>query len=200
MKSSRKGKDYLEKKKKTQEIATVQVGVVEAEEGRLKRLKGRTLPLLIQTSSNAEELINAALEKHSKHFKQFNKHAEYLLLYADHSIVKTLPGSPKDFILSEYKKDLGKSYSKIYFHLCSKTDFERVADFADTDDDELVPQLEVKDAIEISDDDKYEKKTPEAVCPSCFKKFPVNLIETHANVCIDNRFDPIGDVSDRELF
>jgi hypothetical protein len=62
-----------EKKKKPQEAATVQVGVVEADDGRLKRLKGRTLPLLVQTSSNAEDLTSAAMEKHSKHFKQFKK-------------------------------------------------------------------------------------------------------------------------------
>ena len=108
----------------------------------MKRLKGRTLPLLVQTSSNADDLLNATVEKHSKHFKQFTKHAEYVLLY---------PGSLQDFILSEYKKDLGKAYSKIYFYLCSKTDFEIVAGFGDTDSDgdELVPQLEVKDAVEM---------------------------------------------------
>ena len=90
------------------------------------------------------------------------KDVEYVLLYADHSIVKTLPGSCKDFILNEYKKELGKVYSKIYFYLCSKTDFERVAEYADTDDDELAPQLEMTDTIEVSDDDKCEKKTVEA--------------------------------------
>ncbi len=197
---SRSDQMRSEKKKKPQEAATVQVGVVEADDGRLKRLKGRTLPLLVQTSSNAEDLTSAATEKHSKHFKQFKKDVEHVLLYADHSIVKTLPGSCEDFILNEYKKELGKVYSKIYFYLCSKTDFERVADYADTDDDELAPQLEMTDTIEVSDDDKCEKKTVEAACPSCFKKFPIDVIETHANVCIDNRFDPIGDVSDSELF
>ena len=191
--SSRSDQMRSEKKKKPQEVATVQVGVVEDDDGRLKRLKGRTLPLLVQTSSNAEYLTSAAMEKHSKYFKQFKKDA-------DHSIVKTLPGSCKDFILNEYKKDLGKVYSKIYFYLCSKTDFEMVADYADTDDDELAPQLEMTDTIEVSDDDKCEKKTVEAACPSCFRKFPIDVIETHANVCIDNRFDPIGDVSDSELF
>ena len=117
----------------------------------MKRLKGRTLPLLVQTSSNADDLLNAAVEKHSKHFKQFTKHAEYVLLYPDTSQVCKLPGSLQDFILFEYKNDLGKAYSKIYFYLCSKTDFEIVAGFGDTDSDgdELVPQLEVKDAVEM---------------------------------------------------
>jgi hypothetical protein len=46
---------HSEKKKKTQEVATVQVGVVEAEEGRPKRLKGRTYhyqfrPVVMQTT------------------------------------------------------------------------------------------------------------------------------------------------------
>ena len=179
----------------------VQVGVVEAAGGRLKRLKGRTLPLLVQTSYNAEELLNAAVEKHAKHFKQFSKFADYVLLYPDTSQVGKLPGSLKEFTLHDYKKDLGKAYSKIYFYLCSKTDFEMVADFADTetDDDDLVSQLEIKDPVEISDNCNKEKKMPEAVCPFCFKKFPIDVIDTHANFCIDNRFDPIGDVSDTEL-
>ena len=191
-----------EKKKKTPEAVTVQVGIVEAEGARLKRLKGRTLPLQIHNSSNAANLLNAAVEKHSKHFKQFSKHAEYVLLYPDTSQVITLPGSLKEFSLSDYKRDLGKAYSKIYFYLCSKTDFEMVAEFTDaeTDDDELVSQLEVKEAIEIHDNDQHKKKTPEAVCPSCFRKFPMDVIDTHANLCIGNRFDPIGDVSDTELF
>ena len=86
------------KKKKTQEAVTVKVGVIEAADGRLKRLKGITLPLLVQTSSNADDLLNAAVEKHSKHFKQFTKHAEYVLLYPDTSQVCKLSGSLQDYI------------------------------------------------------------------------------------------------------
>ena len=142
-------------------------------------------------------MLNAAVEKHSKHFKQFSKHAEYVLLHPDTSQVITLPGSLKELSLSDYKRDLGKAYSKIHFYLCSNTDFEMVAE---TDDDELVSQLEVKEATEIHDNDQHKKKTPEAVCPSCFRKFPMDAIDTHGNLCIDNRFDPIGDVSDTELF
>jgi hypothetical protein len=71
---------------------------------------------------------------------------DYLLLYHDHSIVQRLPGSSEDFVLSEYKKDLGKPYSKIYFYLCGKIDLERVKDFAETesDDDILMPRGEEK--------------------------------------------------------
>lgn len=198
---SRTNQMLSDKKKKTQEAATVQVGVFEAADGKLKRLKGRTLPLLVQTSSNTDDLLNAAVEKHSKHFKQFSKHAEYVLLYPDTSQVCKLPGSLQDFSLSEYKKDLGKAYSKICFYLCSKTDFEMVAEVVDTDTDgdELVPQLEIKDAVKIRENDQHEKKTAEAMCPSCFMKFPIDVIDTHANFCIDNRFDPIGDVSDALL-
>ena len=83
-------------------------------------------------------MLKAATEKHTKHFKQFNKFSDYILLYADHSIVHSLPGSSQDFVLSEYKKDLGKPYSKIYFYLCDKIDFERVKDFADTESDDVM--------------------------------------------------------------
>ncbi|CAB3978943.1 G2 M phase-specific E3 ubiquitin- ligase-like [Paramuricea clavata] len=198
------------KKAKSNEEVKVQVGVLEADGGKLKRLKGRTLPLVIASSCNADNLLKAAIEKHAKHFKQFDKYADYLLLYHDHSIVQRLPGSSEDFVLSEYKKDLGKPYSKIYFYLCCKIDLERVKDFAETesDDDILMPRGEEKkqtvkleSAINISDDDEERKsfQSPETSCPTCFRMFPFDQIEAHANICADNHIDPIGYVSDDNL-
>lgn len=198
------------KKAKSNEEVKVQVGVLEADGGKLKRLKGRTLPLVIASSCNADNLLKAAIGKHTKHFKQFDKYADYLLLYHDHSIVQRLPGSSEDFVLSEYKKDLGKPYSKIYFYLCGKIDLERVKDFAETesDDDILMPRGEEKkqtvkleSAIDISDDDEERKsfQSPETSCPTCFRMFPFDQIEAHANICADNHIDPIGYVSDDNL-
>lgn len=48
---------------------TVQIGVVELEDDKLKKLKGRTLPLMIKSSCNAQDLLHAAVEKQAKHFK-----------------------------------------------------------------------------------------------------------------------------------
>ena len=54
-----------------------------------------------------------------------------------------------------------------------------VAEFddTDTDGDELLPKLEMKGAVEM----QRNKKTAEASCPSCFMKFPIDVIDTHAN-------------------
>jgi hypothetical protein len=64
------------KKAKSNEEVKVQVGVLEADGGKLKRLNGRTLPLVIASSCNADNLLKAAIEKHTKHFKQFDKYAD----------------------------------------------------------------------------------------------------------------------------
>ena len=89
-----------------------------------ERLKGRTLLLVVRSNCNVQDLLEAAKEKQAKHFRQFGKHFEYFLLYPYNSIVQKLPGSSDNFVLSEYKKDLSKPYSKIYFYLCSKRDLE----------------------------------------------------------------------------
>ena len=198
------------KKAKTNEEVKVQVGVLEADGGKLKRLKGRTLPLVITCCCNASDLLKAAIDKQTKHFKQFNKHADYFLLYPDYSIVHKLPGSSEDFVLNDYKKDLGKPYSKIHFYLCDKLDFEKVQDFADTEsDDEILMPIGkekkeivcLESAISISDDDEKTNsfQVPTTSCPTCFKMFPFDQIEVHANVCADNHIDPIGNVSDDDL-
>lgn len=42
----------------------------------------------------------------------------YVLLYPDCSEVIRVPGSEKPFKLAEYKKELGKPYSRITFYIC----------------------------------------------------------------------------------
>ncbi len=60
---------------------------MEEDEGKLKRLKGRTLPLVVRSNCNVQDLLEAAKEKQAKHFRQFGKHFGYFLLYPDNSIV-----------------------------------------------------------------------------------------------------------------
>ena len=157
-------------------------------------------------------MLKPATDKHTKHFKQFNKFSDYILLYADHSIVHSLPGSSQHFVLSEYKKDLGKPYSKIYFYLCDKIDFERVKDFAGTESDDAmmmapcdkktdIASLETTISINISDDDQGGNsfQASQISCPTCFEMFPFDQIKAHANICADNPIDLIGYVSDDNL-
>ena len=199
------------RKAKTDEEVKEHVGVVELEDGKLKRLKGRTLPLMIKPSCHVEEFLQAAVEKHTRHFKQYNKYDEHILLYPDHTKIQKLPGSSADFTLSDYKKELCKPYSKLHFWVCSKLDYERSKESVDSESDEgnsMFYDKEKKEShagvvttIEIRDDDDRSKssKTSEMACPTCFQMFPLQQIETHANTCAEIWIDAIGEVSDEAL-
>lgn len=90
-------------------------------------MKGRTLPVTANVAIDASSMLQVAIEKHAKHFQLFNTACKYVLLYPDHTIVNTLPGSMKRFTLEAYKEDLGKTYSKIYLWLCKQEDYEAFA-------------------------------------------------------------------------
>ena len=114
-----------------------------ADSNHLKKVKGKTIPVLLNTNSNASTLLKTAVKKHSRHFKRFNRDLDYVVLYADMSAVPTLPGSSTPFTLGKYKSDLLKPYSKLHF--CIKDEFEN-ANYgsSDSDDDALCsPSLEV---------------------------------------------------------
>ena len=113
------------KKAKVSNEVKVQVGVVSDDgNGRLKKLKGRTIPVLFNESDDAKILLQKAVDKHARHYKQFDKDDIYTILYQDMTLVKNLPGSSTPFTLGMYKQDLLKPFSKIFFWLCSVEDFE----------------------------------------------------------------------------
>lgn len=86
---------------------------MEEADGHLKKVKGRTLPLMVPTNVTAGELLKAATAKHRRYFKQFNSLENYFLLYLDQTVVDTLPGSAKPFILNWYKEELGKPFFQV---------------------------------------------------------------------------------------
>ena len=146
--SSSKSKRIKSKKSegKSAENVKIQIGIKEFHESisSLKILKGRSLPVAVKASINAKGLLEAALAKHSKHFRSFSENTnEYVLLYPDNTVVNLLPGSSQFFSLKDYKEDLRKPYSKMSLHLCkleclrkseaeSKSD-EDFGEFEDTD-------------------------------------------------------------------
>ena len=80
----------IEANKKVKAIRDVkiQIRVMEELDGHLKRIKGRTLPLVLPSNVSAEALLKAAQDKHSRHFKQFDQPLDYVLLYPDQTIVQ----------------------------------------------------------------------------------------------------------------
>ena len=85
----------------------------------LKKVKGRTSPVLIYTRADASTLLHTAVEKHGRHFKQFNKLFDYVLLYPDMSVVQNLPASNTPFTVVKYKRDLLKPYD-VLLALCER--------------------------------------------------------------------------------
>ena len=145
-------------KKEKCEMAKVHVGFVNDKEnsGHLKKAKGRTIPVLINTNSDASGLLSASVEKHARHFKQFNKFTDYVLLYSDMSEVRFLPGTSMPFTLEKYKADLLKPYCKLYFWLCSKEDFENTACESSDDEDLCTPAFS----------DSFTSSAPATLCQS----------------------------------
>ena len=76
------------KKAKAIEDVKIQIGVMEELDGHFKRFKGRTLPLVVPYYVSEEALLKAAQDKHSRHFKQFDQHLDYALLYPDQTIAQ----------------------------------------------------------------------------------------------------------------
>ena len=125
IKEDERAKKIKAKKQKTVEDVKIQVGVLEEANGRLKKMEGRTLPLTVPSNIIAGELLKGATAKHGRHFKQFNQQESYFLLYPDQTVVNTLPGSSEPFALNQYKEELGKPFSKLYFWLCSTVQYKR---------------------------------------------------------------------------
>ena len=208
--------------KSTNEVAKVQVGLVTSspDSDHLKKVKGRTIPVLIDTRADASTLLHTAVEKHGRHFKQFSKLFDYVLLYPDMSVVQNLPASNTPFTVEKYKRDLLKPYSKMYFWLCAKDDFETAnnATSSDSEDGMLtkhafeacyngsnvardVPVLTPPEvAIRSTCPDLLNKASRSSTsyhqCPTCLELFPQSEIEVHADACAEAWVDPIGDLDE----
>lgn len=143
------------KRAKQCEEVKVKVGLVQDKngDGTLTKVKSRTITIAISSNSNAANLLQKAVDKHARHHQQFNKDCKYVILYHDLSIVKNLPKSNTPFVLSEYKKDLLIPYSKMYFWLCTETDFENsLSDDSSCNDAEIeeITSMVVKKPVQSS--------------------------------------------------
>ena len=92
-------------------------------DGILTKVKSRTITVAVSSDSNTKTLLQKAVEKHARHYKQFNENHKYVILYHDLSIVKNLPKSSMPFLLSDYKEDVLMPYPKMCFWVCTETDF-----------------------------------------------------------------------------
>ena len=81
----------------------INIGVMIMKDGRLSIKRGYSLPINVTPNITSEDLLEKAVEKHSRFHKdvvQCNKKAFYQLLYGDKNKVSTLP-----FTLKRYKEE-----------------------------------------------------------------------------------------------
>ena len=94
------------KKKNVNKDVKIEVGILHMVDGRLRKVKGRTLSVTAFPNVDAGGLLQVAMEKHVKHFQQFDGLHQYVLLYPDYTLVRDLLGNVQEFSLGKYKKDL----------------------------------------------------------------------------------------------
>jgi hypothetical protein len=91
-------------------------------DNRLKPIRGAArLPIVVDTTSNAAEILSKGVQKlsaHDQHFSE-NNPSPHILMYPDGTLVEKLPEGG-DFTLEAYKKEVGKEYGRITLYVLSK--------------------------------------------------------------------------------
>eukprot|EP00794_Sanderia_malayensis_P008464 gene8464-9371_t len=148
-KTNKKGKQAMPKG----EVVTINIGLMRnSEDGGLKPVRGKNLPLKTRKPANSEDILNAGVVKHAMHNSSdviIASPERFKLLYLDGTLVDNLKESDKHFTLEKYKCEIGKPYNRLTFYVCSNSDYcDRIVkgllntDIESSDDDEKEP-LEV---------------------------------------------------------
>ena len=117
------------KKMKTQENkpqdVKITVGVMTMKDGKLSVKRGATLPVTVPEVIASNDLLEKAVEKHSRFNNSLIKNypKSYRLVYGDTKEVKSIPGFEEPFTLKRYKEEIDKPYCRITFYLCSSSDY-----------------------------------------------------------------------------
>ena len=81
--------------------ATINVALMEYEGDVVKPVRGSSLPLKFEVSSNYNDLKDAAIKKRQAFDRTFNAERGYVLAYQDARIARQIPGSDQDFVFEE---------------------------------------------------------------------------------------------------
>ena len=119
---NKKFKSTSSKGKEKQDEVSINIGYMKLDgEGNLKRCRGKTLPIKVLPSAGRNTILEKAVKKHADHDKNILGEIEHVLLNADGNEITTLPGTEKEFVLSEYKEDIGKNYNRITLFIALKS-------------------------------------------------------------------------------
>ncbi|XP_028653741.1 uncharacterized protein LOC114648718 isoform X3 [Erpetoichthys calabaricus] len=136
-------------KRKSQKDAVscvqINVGIIRECGGMLKKERGRTLPLRISSRSSKNELLHAAETKLCT-FNNDLPPGPYVLLYADGSLVNKIPGSASNFILQDYKNEIGKQFNRITFFICPEAEYNKLEnDSSDPEEVTIHPKHKIEE-------------------------------------------------------
>ena len=109
----------------------VKVGIASQVDGILKARRGKTHSVTVKSTADRQEITKKAIAKHSSFDQNFDGSISYVLLFPDFSEVIFVPGTKEQFVLSSYKKAIGKDYKRLTFLLIPTEEFEDRGD--DTD-------------------------------------------------------------------
>jgi len=114
------------KAKKVSCEATINIALMEYEGDVLKPVRGSSLPLKVEVSSNYNDVKDAAIRKRKAFDRTFDAERGYVLAYQDARIARQIPVSDQDFVLKSYKEWLGRSYSRLTLYLSPISKLEEV--------------------------------------------------------------------------
>ena len=115
---------------------TINNGIVKlGENGQLKPVRGKIIPLKVKRSVKKDELLDKAVKQQQAHNDIGT--GPFELLYPNYMQVKNLLETDDEFILENYKIEVGKAYNRLNFFLVSIIDDIKSHCFqkSDSDDD-----------------------------------------------------------------
>jgi hypothetical protein len=111
---SKKSKPNSSKGKEKECDVNISIGYMKVDnDGNLKRCRGKTLPIRVSPGAGRSEILDKAVRKHANHDKNVVGELEHVLMNGDGNEITTLPGTEKEFVLREYKDEIGKNYNRI---------------------------------------------------------------------------------------
>ena len=110
----------------------VKVVIASAADGVSKARRGKTHFVTVKSSADKEEITRKAVEKHSSFDQAFDGTIPFVLLFPDFSQVNFVRGTKEAFLLSSYKKAIGKDYKRLTFFLIPFEEFQETYDDSST--------------------------------------------------------------------
>lgn len=86
--------------------------------GELKPVKGKTKMVRVPITIRKLDLLRVSYEKHCARNRNFDKVAQYTIVYPDRTKILTLPDHPNRMLqLDDYQKEIGKVFNRITLFL-----------------------------------------------------------------------------------